>query len=215
MKLTTLKWRMRTRARKLGIAVPRGLNIHSSTWGRAAQALAVKLQRHYKLVPSGEPTWALKWKLMPLNQRIVYLAKREVGTRETSNNWSARIKDYLAAARIGFPTAWCAAFVTFVVLKAGYKGSLPDKLAWVPSWAAWARAKGYTVSPINARRGDLLCVNWPGTSSTPDHIAIVTGNLGLLKRVLTIGGNEGDPGAVRENWRPYSFAHTVIRLPGD
>lgn len=210
MTIITLKRRMRAKAKKLGIEVPRGFRV-VNRWGKPAQRLAARLQRHYKILPTGRPSWALKWKLMTLRERIAYLAAKEVGVMETSPNWSPRIRDYLLAAKIGFPTAWCAAFVTYVVHKAGWRGSLPDKLAWVPSWATWARQRHYDVTPLAARKGDIVCLNWPGTDATPDHIAVVTKNYGYLKQLTTVGGNEGD--AVRRAWRPYYQAHTVIRLP--
>lgn len=138
------------------------------------------------------------------------------GGQSGSDNYSVDVfkcagtGDDANSAGITFPTAWCAAFVVFVLHKAGYGGRLPDQPAWVPSWADWARKTHRTVSKVNARKGDLVCLNWPGTDPTPDHIAIVTGNLGALKRVTTVGGNEGD--AVRQGWRPYSYLHTVIRV---
>jgi len=200
----------RMKANKLPIA--KGFRWRTNKVGAACVATLKTYQRFVGIDQSGEFDRRTMDALFPaqFRARIAAIAKDEVGVHETSTNWGPRVKEYLAAAGITFPTAWCAAFCVFVAHKAGYRGPWPDKLAWVPSWASWARQTGRSVPAVSARKGDLVCVNWPGTDATPDHIAVVTGNLGALKRLTTVGGNEGN--AVREAWRLYYLAHTVIRI---
>lgn len=206
------KYRLYRRMRANKLPIAKGFNWRTSRCGNPCVQTLKTYQKFVGIQQTGEFDRRTLDALFPVQfrARIADLAKKEVGVHETTPNWGDRIKNYLAAAGITFPTAWCAAFVTFILHRAGYRRDLPPKPAWVPSWSEWARKTGRTVSKASARKGDLVCINWPGTDPSPDHIAIVTGNLGALKRVTTIGGNEGD--AVRQGWRPYSQLHTVIRV---
>lgn len=206
------KYRLYRRMKANGLAIPRGFKWKTGRIGKPCEQALRVYQRFVGVPVTGKFDKRTMDALFPsrFRRRIVAVAKQEIGVHESSQNWGERVADYLRAVGIAFPTSWCAAFVVFVIKKAGYAGSLPPKPAWVPSWSEWAARFGLTVGKAQARLGDIVCLNWPGTDSTPDHIAIVTGNLGALKRLTTIGGNEGD--AVREGWRPYWHVHTVIRL---
>lgn len=206
------KYRLYRRMKANRLPVAKGFNWRPNQCGKPCEATLKTYQKFVGIPQSGEFDRRTMDALFPgqFRARIAALAKQEVGVHETSPNWGTRIKYYLQSVGITFPTAWCAAFVTYILHKAGYRGDLPDKPAWVPAWAEWARKTGRSIPKASARKGDIVCINWPGTDKTPDHIAIVTGNLGVLKRLTTIGGNEGN--AVREAWRPYSQAHTVIRV---
>ena len=210
--LRRYKYRLLRRCKANHIPIEPGYRWRSARMGKPAVATLQRYQRFVGIPQTGSFGTKTLDALYPghFRKRIAALAHKELGAHETSANWSLRIRDYLAAVRITFPTAWCAAFVTFIVHKAGYRGDLPSQTAWVPSWAAWARSTGHSIPRVKAGIGDIVCINWTGSDSTPDHIAIVTGNAVLSKRLTTVGGNEGD--AVREAWRPYSQAHTVIRL---
>ena len=212
MNYQSKKRRLYQRMKANRLPVAPGFKWRTSKCGKPCEQTLKRYQKFVGIPQTGRFDERTLDALFPgrFRARVAEVAKRELGVHETSPNWGARVKNYLAAAGITFPTAWCAAFVVFVLHKAGYGGRLPDQPAWVPSWAAWARKTGRTVTRAGARKGDLACINWPHTDKTPDHIAIITGNLGALKRVTTIGGNEGD--AVRQGWRPYSYLHTVIRV---
>mgnify|MGYP002681820689 CR=1 FL=1 len=212
MNYQSKKRRLYQRMKANRLPVAPGFKWRTSKCGKPCEQTLKRYQKFVGIPQTGTFNQATMDALFPeqWRKRIADLAKKEVGVHETTPNWGARIKNYLAAAGITFPTAWCAAFVVFILHRAGYRRDLPPQPAWVPSWADWARKTHRTVSKVNARKGDLVCLNWPGTDPTPDHIAIVTGNLGALKRVTTVGGNEGD--AVRQGWRPYSYLHTVIRV---
>ncbi len=208
------KYRLKRRCRANGVKIEQGFNWRTSRVGKPCFRTLKNYQHFVGIEQSGEFDRDTLDALYPprFRARIAEVAAKELGTHESSTNWGRRIRDYLHAAGITFPTAWCAAFATFVAHKAGYRGPWPSQLAWVPSWAEWARHSGRSIARVKARKGDLVCLNWPGTSSTPDHIAVVTGNLLAAKQLTTIGGNEGEPGAVRRAWRPYTQIHTAIRL---
>jgi hypothetical protein len=212
MTVRRMKYRLYRRCRANRLPIAKGFRWRTNKVGKPCVTTLKTYQKFVGIGPTGEFDRRTMDALFPaqFRHRIAALARQEVGVAETSPNWGPRIKQYLAAAGITFPTAYCAAFCVFLLHKAGYRGDLPKLLGWVPSWAEWARKTGRAIAKVLARKGDFVCINWPGTDATPDHIAVVTGNLGVLKRLTTIGANESD--AVREAWRPFSQAHTVIRV---
>jgi len=212
MTLPQKKHRLKARCKANKLPIARGFRWQVNRRGKPCIATLKGYQRFVGIPASGWFDQATLDALFParFRKRIAAIARREIGVHETSANWGPRIQQYLAAAGIAFPTAWCAAFAIWLLHRAGYRGDLPTRPAWVPDWAEWARKSGRAIAWIKARNGDFVAINWPGTDPGPDHIAVVVGNLLLLKRLLTIGGNEGD--AVRRGWRPYSYAHTVIRV---
>lgn len=63
--------------------------------------------------------------------RLLALARAELSTREaTGRNDGLRIAAYLSAVDIKQPAPWCAAFVSWVFLKAGYSG---PRSGWSPA----------------------------------------------------------------------------------
>lgn len=215
--IKTYKRRMRARARKEGISIPRGFNPNSGRMGRPALALeSALLKRFGYKAGSRHRLW---WKLMPFPARIAYVAKRELGTKEWPPNSNAgrRVAQYLKSVGLGTGYPWCAAFATWVLKECGYKGPLPPNPAYVPSWVEWARRTGRAVAKIKARRGDLLCFEFDG-DSTADHIGICTTNLGVLKVYKTIEGNtsatgsQSNGGAVLRKTRLFSQVSCVVRV---
>jgi hypothetical protein len=64
-------------------------------------------------------------------KRLLEIAKAELGTREaTGRNDGERVAAYLAAVGLKKPEPWCAAFVSWVYLKAGYTA---PKSGWSPA----------------------------------------------------------------------------------
>ena len=62
-------------------------------------------------------------------ERIIRIATKEIGVRETSNNSSARIDEYNAC--LGFKkVAWCASFVSWCHKEAGFA---QPRTPWSPS----------------------------------------------------------------------------------
>ncbi|ADY51849.1 hypothetical protein Pedsa_1282 [Pseudopedobacter saltans DSM 12145] len=63
--------------------------------------------------------------------RIVQLARNEIGVRElTGNNDGKRIAEYLKAVGLKQEAPWCAAFVSWVFQKAGFA---QPRTAWSPA----------------------------------------------------------------------------------
>lgn len=110
-------------------------------------------------------------------------AKKELHWRD-SGGVESEAEKYLASVRklIHEPTErfpWCAAFVFWCMLKAGIDMShLGTGAAYVPSWVAWAKSKGYWhphgEKSFNPRLGDIVTFDWDdmGTED-PEHIGFV------------------------------------------
>ena len=68
---------------------------------------------------------------MQSRNRIVQLARNEIGVRElTGNNDGKRVAEYLKAVGLKQEAPWCAAFVSWVFQQAGF--ALP-RTAWSPA----------------------------------------------------------------------------------
>ncbi len=125
-----------------------------------------------------------------LRNRILSLAKGEVGLREVGNNQGAITKypNYFGRGA----ESWCADFVSWVVTKAG--GHLNDP--WTVSQASSAASQGRWKGMSNPQPGDLVYFNWErnGRSfSQIDHVGIVVG-VNPDGSVVTIEGNASAPG---------------------
>lgn len=62
--------------------------------------------------------------------RIVRIAKAEVGVKELGNNDGKRVRAYLSYTGINTPAPWCAAFASFCFKEAGFE---QPRSAWSPS----------------------------------------------------------------------------------
>lgn len=196
------------------VPIPKGFNPNNNKFGKPAHELVKRAQRRARIPVSGQFDSRTIWLIAPIHERAVIVAQKELGNHEwpANSNWGDDVKKYLASAGITFPTAWCAAFVTYCYKKAGYKGALPKQLAWVPAWVTWAKAKGKTVPLRHARRGDLICVEWGDGDPTADHIGIITAKHLLSSEYSTIEGNVGNGGRVERRKRYFYQTATVIRL---
>jgi len=104
---------------------------------------------------------------------------------------------------------WCAIFASYcfdvgagVVLCRGWHaaGTGPRGVAYVPTLAAWLRAKGLAVE--EPRPGDLVIFDWDG--GVPDHVGIVIrADAAGLTTVEgnTAVGNDSDGGEVMRRHR--------------
>jgi uncharacterized protein (TIGR02594 family) len=111
------------------------------------------------------------------------VARAELGVKETSGpKATKRILEYFQAAGHGYvvsdETAWCSAFMNFVMAKAGLKGTM--SLA-ARSWLNW----GHKVEP---QPGAVLIFSrgnsWQG------HVTLMVGE--TATHYLCLGGNQGD-----------------------
>jgi hypothetical protein len=71
---------------------------------------------------------------MEIANKIIALAKKQVGVKETSNNWSTQISKYLAAVNINFPAAWCMALMVWVNKNIGYTSALATTGGVLDQW---------------------------------------------------------------------------------
>ncbi len=165
----------------------------------------------------------------PLRQKLIEIARKEIGTIEIgTSNTGKRVGQYQASTSLGgtgWP--WCAAFVCWCVkewlksadVRAALNLRSPDHAeAWRPKTAAaygfheWAAAHQMIVlddSPSNVlHTGDIVTFDF-------SHVGILVTDEGSL--IHTIEGNtngEGsrDGGGVFAKTRPRSLARKFIRM---
>lgn len=153
---------------------PQGFNPKSKRVGRPAREFVRRMQRATYLPVSGQFDEATMRRLFPpsLRGRVMAIAHSQLGVHEwPSGSNSGPVRNYLEAA--GYPWAgpWCAAFVTWVLLKAGVKRSaMPSYgLASVEAWLDYARKRD-CLKPVNqSKMGDLWV--WGFSGNPHAHIA--------------------------------------------
>ena len=113
------------------------------------------------------------------------MAKKELGTKEVAgtNTHNARIQEYLRAANTvaGDETAWCSAFVNWVMQQYGYSRTVQPNAR---SWTNWGKG-------IPSPRYGCIVVLWREIqSSWKGHVGFYyksdSNNIWLL------GGNQGN-----------------------
>ncbi len=193
-----LKTKLEILAKKLHVPIPRGFDPNSPSTGSTARVLLRRIQEKLGLAVTGTFNRPIRQELhkiqlpgSPFAQQLLAVAAGEVGVRETSYNWSPRIKQYLTAAHVNYPAPWCAGFVTWALAKAG--DPTPFRSAAVASWVDAARnhRNGMRIIPPGeVRPGDLVCYDWGGGSDFggDGHIGIVTSEV-KGGRFKTIEGN--------------------------
>ncbi|SMC59209.1 C40 family peptidase [Pedobacter africanus] len=62
--------------------------------------------------------------------KVLSIARAEVGVREVGNNEGKRVREYLAYTGIKVPAAWCASYISWCFGKAGYDR---PRTAWSPA----------------------------------------------------------------------------------
>ena len=147
-----------------------------------------------------------------LVERLMPIVRKELGTAEwpAGSNRGPIVK-YLASVGLSGGYPWCAAFVTWCLHKADYKGPWPPNRAYCPSWEVMLRKNGLVKAKVNARRGDIVLFDWQG-DGVSDHIGFITASYGPIKVIHTIEGNTGDKGAVLRRVRPWWQVRIVARL---
>lgn len=163
----------------------------------------------------------------PRIAKLVEIAERELGKKETRNNVGKEVRKYQAATNLD-PGAWpwCAAFVCWVIdqwladpanvkwiaLKSTTPAKWRPKTALAYGFIKWAQARPSTctVLPDTAEPhpGDLACYDF-------SHIGIVKESRG--DKFLAIEGNTNGAGSrdgdgVYLKTRPRSLARCFIRI---
>ena len=143
-------------------------------------------------------------------ERLISIERHEIGVKEDppNTNRGPRVDQYEKSCGIhGEP--WCGCFQRWSLDQLGYKGPLPPNPAYVPSWVAWAKHEGLTVS--HPEPGDLVCFDW-NHDGIGDHIGLVEA------WPYTIEGNtsessQSNGGEVMERVRSIGDVEVFIRLP--
>ena len=151
-------------------------------------------------------------------ERLVELAKKEVGVREhpRNTNRGKRVQEFQNATWLdGTGWAWCAAFICWLCREAGVKDSVRPKTAGAWDFERWARK---AISPVNLYKpasktkiqaGDILVFS-------QSHIGLASHSQGV-KSVSTIEGNTDasgsrEGGGVYARSRRLSEVRSVIRF---
>ena len=151
-------------------------------------------------------------------ERLVELAKKEVGVREhpRNTNRGKRVQEFQNATWLdGTGWAWCAAFICWLCREAGVKDSVRPKTAGAWDFERWARKAS---SPVNLYKpasktkiqaGDILVFS-------QSHIGLASHGQGV-KSVSTIEGNTDasgsrEGGGVYARSRRLSEVRSVIRF---
>lgn len=126
-------------------------------------------------------------------QKVIAIAKSQIGTRESGNGWTkygAWYGDYVKSKYAFSNAAWCAMFVSWCGNQAGLPNSTFYYHAYCPSGVSWYQNKkqwhwkGYT-----PKSGDIVYYDWNGDSVT-DHVGLVASyNKGTI---TTVEGNYSD-----------------------
>ena len=170
--------------------------------------LAVGLPDPYSLPPelpmpvmSTEPggTTGGNYSYNPTLGDYMAIARGELGQKEFPGaSHNPRIQDYHRASGFGNNAAdevhWCASFVSWVMIKAGYGRGKSNASA-----ASWA---SYGVPCAPGTVGAIIVMKFkPGpVTSSGNHVAFCTGMSN--GRVQMLGGNQGAPGAVTNSSIP-------------
>jgi cell wall-associated NlpC family hydrolase len=131
----------------------------------------------------------------PGAERLVKIAESQKGVQEGSEEQA----QFASAAGISAAQAWCAAFATWCLKKAGVT-NLPADPASVSSWESWAGGI-HIESLAKAHIGDLLAFNG-------EHIGIYLG------KGMMISGNWSDEVAIAPVSEETEPLTAIIRVKG-
>lgn len=176
---------------------------------------------------------------LPLRQKLVDIAKREVGVRETpkDSNRGPRVHEYQDSTDLngsGWP--WCAAFVCWCIREWGKEAEVLAALnltaskfeQWRPKTAAaygfdeWARSRGLMVVNENQNvprtgLGNLILHTGDIVTYDFSHVGIIDTDTDGGSILHTIEGNTDEAGSregggVYQKTRARELARTIIRL---
>jgi hypothetical protein len=126
---------------------------------------------------------------MGQRERIVEIAREEIGYKEQGNNITKYGEWY------GMQDAWCNMFVAWCAAQAGVSEDIIPKYAYVPSTANWFDARKqyknskYWGGNYSPKAGDIVLFDWDQTSIS-DHIGFVEKVEG--NTLYTIEGNSNN-----------------------
>ena len=121
---------------------------------------------------------------------VIAQAQGNIGYQEGAKNDNK----FAATAKHPNHQPWCATFIVACFNKAGAMGAIKNTSSCI-EMAKWAKTKKAIVDIKDAKRGDLILMNFSG-STIPEHIGLAVGDYDSLhKAVLTIEGNTSDSGS--------------------
>ena len=143
---------------------------------------------------------------------VVSQAQGNIGYQEGPNNDNK----FAATAKHPNHQPWCATFVVACFSKAGALAAIKNTSSCI-EMLKWGKTKKAVVDIKDAKRGDLILMNFTG-SKVPEHIGIAVADYDVVRNaVLTIEGNTSDSGSqangdgVYRKIRGAKFVLAVIR----
>ena len=135
--------------------------------------------------------WLKNYNDAHISERALAWADSFVGEKEQGHNAGPFVTMLLKAVSLPAGNAWCAAFISFCLRKAGFNGGpIGFGRARVKAWADWAFENDLIRN--NPRRGDLFFwINKNGTG----HIGFVLSSRDDLGRFRTLEGNTNPKGS--------------------
>ena len=112
------------------------------------------------------------WAQLPLHLTAMMYAESVVGVKEDFvegkwTNWGPKVQEFLAAAEVDRPAAWCCALVNWCAEQAAYDHDVISPLesvksqAYTPSYFEWAKHHNKFVEFPEAGLGDLFILYYP------------------------------------------------------
>jgi len=121
---------------------------------------------------------------------VISQAQGNIGYQEGPGNDNK----FAATAKHPNHQPWCATFIVACFTKAEALASIKNSSSCIEI-AKWAKTKKTLVETKDAKRGDLILMNFSG-SKIPEHIGIAIADYDSLhKAILTCEGNTSDSGS--------------------
>ena len=132
----------------------------------------------------------------PATQTVLRLVKSQIGVTEhpPGSNSGPQVNLYLSSVGLPPGAPWCAAFVSYILDKAGL-GNLVPKTGSVQVIYDYAVQKGWTYAPGTTipKPGDLAVYNWSG--ATTADVNVDQNHIGF---VVSVNAN-GNPNVIAGN----------------
>lgn len=143
---------------------------------------------------------------------VIAQAQGNIGYTEGANNDNK----FAATAKHPNHQPWCATFIVACFSKAGALASIKNTSSCI-DMAKWGKTKKALVDLKDAKRGDLILMDFTG-AKIPQHIGIAVKDYDPVKKSIeTIEGNTSDSGSqangdgVYRKVRQDKFIFAVVR----